>query len=207
MLNRVLREMQESYVRGIYTAIPATVLEFDSKTQRAKVKIDIKEQIGDKLESIAALEDVGVASMRSGGYTITFPVAKGDKVQLVFNHRSIDKWLVDGSEESKDTRTHSINDAIANNLIIYPLNDSIGEYDNESLTLRNMNNSIYIKVKQSGIEILGDVKILGNVDIDGKLIVTGIIKSLKDVFAKTVSLFAHLHSGVKPGPSKTGKPE
>ena len=171
------------------------------------MQIDIKQQIGDKFEFIAPLEDVGVGSLRSGGYCITFPIAVGDKVKLSFAHSSIDSWLIDGSSEAVDTRTHNINDSIADNLIIYPLNDSISNYDNSNLTIRNMNNSIYIKVKQNGIDILGDVNIKGNVSIDGALTVTGIVKSLKDVFAQAVSLLKHIHGGVLSGGAFTQKPK
>ena len=206
-LERTLKAMIQSHLRGIYTSIPATVLEFDSTTQRAKVQIDIKQQIGDTFELVAPLEDVGVGSMRSGGYVITFPIAVGDKVQLSFAHSSIDHWLVDGSSEAVDTRTHSINDAVANNLLIYPLNNTIESYDNENLVLRNMSNSIYLKVKQDGIEILGNVSIKGDVTIDGALTVTGIVKSLTDVLAKAVSLLKHIHGGVLGGEAFTQKPK
>lgn len=197
----------QSHVRGIYTSIPATVLDFDAKTQRAKVQIDIKQQIGDGFELVAPLEDVGVGSLRSGGYCITFPISVGDKVKLSFVHSSIDSWLLDGSNEAVDTRTHSINDSIADNLLIYPLNDSINNYDNSNLTIRNMSNSIYIKVKQNSIDILGNVNIKGNVTIDGALTVTGIVKSLKDVFAQAVSLLKHIHGGVLSGGAFTQKPK
>lgn len=206
-IEKVLREMVESRLRGVYTAIPATVLAFDSETQRATVQLDVKEQIGNSFELVAPLEDVGVGSMRSGGYCITFPIKKGDKVRLTFAHSSIDNWLMDGSSEVADVRMHNVNDAIADNLLIYPLDDTIDNYDNENLVLRNIDNSICLKVKQDGIDILGDVTIKGNVDIDGALTVTGVIKSLMDVIGKSISLLKHLHGGVASGGAFTGTPK
>lgn len=206
-MEKMLKQMMQSYTKDMYTSIPATVMAFDSKTQRAKVQIDIKQQIGDSFELVAPLEDVGIGSMRSGGYCITFPIKKGDKVRLAFAHASIDNWLIDGSSEAADVRTHNVNDALADNLIIYPLDDSIANYDNENLVLRNMDNSIYLKVKQDGIDILGNVNIVGDVNIEGSLTVTGIIKSLTDVLAKAISLLKHLHGGVISGGASTALPQ
>jgi len=206
-LEKTLKEMMQSHSNGIYTSIPATVLEFDSTTQRAKVQIDIKQQIGDSFQMVAPLEDVGIGSMRSGGYIISFPINHGDKVRLSFAHSSIDNWLIDGSNELVDTRKHNINDALADNLIIYPLDETISDYDNDNLTLRNESNSIYLKVKQDGIDILGNVKIIGDVEITGKLTVAGVIKSLTDVLAKAISLLNHLHGGISSGGSDTARPK
>jgi len=197
--------MIESYSRGIYTAIPATVVSFDSSTQRASVEIDILEQIGDKMEKIAVLEDVPIAFPRSGGFVITFPIIKGDKVQLIFQSRSIDKWLIDGASDQKDIRTHNINDSIASNLIAYPINAKIKKFDNKAIVIRNLSNSIYIKVRDENIEIKGDIKIQGDVKIEGKLKATDTITG-SDCIAGGVSLKGHVHSGVKAGDSSTGGP-
>ena len=204
---RVLREMLESYIRGIYTAIPATIVAFDNKNQRATVQIDILEQIGDKLEKIAPLQDVAVAFPRSGGFLITFPVNVGDKVQLIFQNRSIDKWLIDGNANQKDNRTHNINDAIASNLIAYPLNNTISDFDNDSVTIRNTSKSIFLKVKDDKIEIQGDVSIEGNMKVKGKIDATGHISSDTDCISSGISGKSHVHGGVKPGPSSTTPPQ
>lgn len=188
-------------MRGVHVAIPATVVEFDSKKQTAKVSIDILEQIGEQNSSIANLEDVPFAFPRSGGFVITFPVNVGDKVQLLFQHRSIDKWAIDGTKDQKDLRTHNINDSIASNLVAYPLNDLINDFAVDGLVLRTLDNSNYIKLTQNGIFIKGNVK------IEGELEVTGIIKSLKDVVANIISLLKHIHSGVKAGSSTTTPPQ
>jgi hypothetical protein len=195
-------------MRGVHVAIPATIVSFDEKSQTAKVSIDIWEQIGEENKSIATLEDVPFAFARSGGFVITFPVNIGDKVQLLFQHRSIDKWLMDGEKDSQDLRTHNINDSIASNLIAYPLNDTIEKFSKDSLVIRSMDNSVYVKLKEDAIELKAkNITIIGDVKIKGKLEVTGIIKSLKNVLAKTISLLSHLHSGVLSGGAKTAPPE
>jgi hypothetical protein len=225
LLEKVLRESFESYMRGVHVAIPATVISFDAKNQTAKINIDILEQIGEENKSIATLEDVPFAFARSGGFVITFPVNIGDKVQLLFQHRSIDKWLIDGERNSKDLRTHNINDSIASNLIAYPLNSAIDVFSSESMMLRTLDNKIYIKMKSDSIEFsvkdnckifmedekitidAKDVEINADVKINGKLTVAGLIKSLKDVVAVAVSLLLHIHGGVKGGSSTTSPPK
>ena len=46
----------------------------------------------------------------------------------------------------------------------------------------------------------------GDVEITGDLKVSKTVRALQDVLAKTVSLFNHLHNGVKRGPSPTDPP-
>ena len=221
----MLRESFSSYVRGLHVAIPATVVEFDSKKQTAKVSIDILEQIGEQNTNIATLEDVPFAFPRSGGFVITFPVNVGDKVQLLFQHRSIDKWAIDGTKDQKDLRTHNINDSIASNLIAYPLNSAIEDFDTDSLTIRSLSKDIfiklfaeeielkykednYIKISNENIEMKAkNIKLIGDVDVEGKITATDIIKSLKDVFAVAISLLKHIHGGVKAGSSTTTPPK
>jgi len=224
LLEKVLRESFESYMRGVHVAIPGTVVFFDSETQTGEIDIDILEQIGGGNKSIATLKDVPFSFMRSGVFVITFPVEVGDKVQLLFQHRSIDKWLVDGERDSKDLRTHNINDAIASNLIAYPLDNVINDYDIDCLTIRDLDKNIfiklfddkielnyknenYVKIEDENIEIKSkNIKLIGTVDIEGKLTVTKVIKSLSDVLAKAISLLGHMHGAVKSGPSKTTTP-
>ncbi|OLU22477.1 baseplate assembly protein [Pseudomonas sp. PA15(2017)] len=47
----------------------------------------------------------------------------------------------------------------------------------------------------------GGLTITGNVTINGQVVASG------DVTAAGISLIEHLHSGVQPGPSATGKPQ
>lgn len=62
--------------------------------------------------------------------------------------------------------------------------------------------SQYIRFSAEGIELVSPTKIkldAPEVEVTGKLTVTGLIKSLTDVLAKTISLFSHRHdSSGKP---------
>lgn len=68
--------------------------------------------------------------------------------------------------------------------------------------------SQYIEFTDDGINIVSDkVKFSGDVEIEKTLSVKGLIKSLTDVFAKTVSLLTHITTGVKSGTDNSGPPQ
>ncbi|MGL5376882.1 MAG: hypothetical protein ACRDAT_01065 [Cetobacterium sp.] len=85
---------------------------------------------------------------------------------------------------------------------------SIVEFDAENSIYR-----IYSKNKiiiESENEILLKsklIKVEGPQENTETITAKGIIKSLEDVLAKTISLLKHLHSGVQGGPSDTGGPK
>jgi hypothetical protein len=197
---RVLKGILTSYAKQIRVAIPATIIEFDSSVQRAKVSIDIEEQFGESYEKPDILEDVPIAFPRVMGFVVTMPIKKGDKVMLIFAHSSIDKWCVNGESNNKDTRTHHISDAVAYIDSIRPENDPIKNFDEDNLVLRTIDNNIHIKIKKDKIKILGDV------EIDGKLNVTKEIKSDIEVEAKSIKLTKHKHIGVTAGKDTTQTP-
>lgn len=68
--------------------------------------------------------------------------------------------------------------------------------------------SQYIEFTDDGINIVSDkVKFSGDVEIEKTLSVKGLIKSLTDVFAKTVSLLNHITTGVRSGTDNSGPPQ
>ncbi|MES2339586.1 MAG: phage baseplate assembly protein V [Pseudomonadota bacterium] len=56
-------------------------------------------------------------------------------------------------------------------------------------------------IAPGGVTIQADVKIVGDVEVQGRLTATG------DVKAGSISLQGHKHPGVQAGPAKTAKPE
>ena len=98
---------------------PAKVVSWDASKQLADVKPLVKDIFeGEDGEvqhvSIPVITNVPVVFPGAGGMRITFPVAVGDTVHLVFCDRSIDAWLDQGGETSPtDQRRHHIADAVA----------------------------------------------------------------------------------------------
>ncbi len=86
----------------------------------------------------------------------------------------------------------------------------ITKFKDGSLVEFNAENSTFRIYSKNKITIEAENKILLKsklIEVDGPLTAKGIIKSMTDVVAKTVSLIKHVHSGVQGGPSKTGGPE
>lgn len=79
------------------------------------------------------------------------------------------------------------------------------EFESMETTLSN----VKLKINSDGITIeLGNsqkIEIKGDIELDGKLKVTGLIESVEDVKAGTISLKTHVHTSADPG-SPTGTP-
>ncbi len=109
----------DSRLSDVFTALPGRVEKYSSSTRRADVKPLIKrttlDEEGNRIaESLPVITDVPVMFPGSGGVRVSFPVAVGDVVLLVFASASLDKWLDRGGEvDPLSDRRHSLSDAIA----------------------------------------------------------------------------------------------
>jgi len=68
----------------------------------------------------------------------------------------------------------------------------------------------YIQFSTNGIKITSPTKIIldaPEVEATGKITAQGVIKSLSDVLAKTISLFSHITTGVRSGSDTSGPPQ
>ena len=115
----VLREVIEDRLRAVHTALPAEVVEWDATTQTVSARPTVwgatPDQDGRYVdEPLPTIFDVPVMFPRSGGGYITFPIAAGDTVLLVFAERSIGQWRYTGRDGSPgDQRTHTLSGAVA----------------------------------------------------------------------------------------------
>lgn len=104
---------------AIRVALPGRVESYDAGQQLAAVQPLLKERrIGEdgaeEAVSLPVLPSVPVIFPGGGGFRVTFPVAKGDTVLLVFTDRSLDLWLEQGGEvDPIDLRRHHLSDAVA----------------------------------------------------------------------------------------------
>ncbi len=118
-LNDVIRAAVESAVADIHVAIPARV----ERVDLAKGLVDatpLVKEVGEDAEGarlakpFPVITNVPIVFPGAGGMRITFPVAAGDVVLLIFSERSLDKWLSQGGEvDPIDPRRHHLSDAIA----------------------------------------------------------------------------------------------
>lgn len=105
--------------KGLRVALPGRVETYDPTTQTCTVQPLLYEGVIDETgtrqaERLPVLVGVPVVFPGSGGFSVTWPIAAGDTVLVVFSSSSIDRWLALGGEvDPIDDRRHHISDAIA----------------------------------------------------------------------------------------------
>ena len=156
-LAQTFATLQTNLRRSMWTALPGRVQTFDPSKQSA----DIEPLVHDTWEGedgtsqtgpLPVIPSVPVCFPGSGGWRVTFPVAKGDTGLLVFCARSIDRWLSEGgSVDPQDDRTHDLSDAV----FVPGLNDlahPIDPFKNDRMTVGKVGGT-QIHLKPSGTQV------------------------------------------------------
>jgi hypothetical protein len=118
-LGTVLRAAIVAGLKNARVALPARVETYDATKQSVDVQPLVYEGYLDEAgkrqaERLPVVAGVPVVFPGAGGFRVTFPIAKGDTVLLVFASSSIDRWLALGGEvDPQDDRRHHLSDAIA----------------------------------------------------------------------------------------------
>ncbi len=99
-------------------ALPGIIKTYDNAAQTAEVQLMVKRVVEDTNgdlteESFPVLPDVPVIFPRGGTFGITFPLAAGDNVLVLFCDMSIDQWRAKNRESAPDDlRLHDTNGAV-----------------------------------------------------------------------------------------------
>lgn len=159
-LSQVLKEFQSNQNQNMRVSCPAQIIKYDKDKQVCDVRPCFKRKYKD--ESVVQspiIYNVPVAFPRSGSSIISMPLKKNDYVMLVFQDRSIEKWMSSGGEiETADTRTHHISDAVAYPGF-YPNNAKKNIANATDIIILNdeSDNKLEIRVKPNGkIQILNN---------------------------------------------------
>ena len=90
---QVFRFFGQQLLKQVRTALPGTVVSYNRATQRARVDpaVDILLTTGVTVAR-ATLLDVPVLWPSAGGYVIHGPLAAGDLVMLLYQHRNIEAF-------------------------------------------------------------------------------------------------------------------
>lgn len=118
-LARLLNSVRDSVFAGLRVACPGRVESYDAAKQTVNVKLlvqDFYEDAGGERRYVSepVLSNVPLQFPGGGGMRITFPMAAGDPVLVIFADRAIDQWQASGNEGTpEDTRRHHISDAFA----------------------------------------------------------------------------------------------
>jgi len=173
----------ENRIKDLHTSMPGIVESFDPVTQLATVQPAIKRIFVTTEEDVEVLTphnlpmliNVPVIFPRGGGFSLTFPVAKGDECQLTFCERSIDNWHEFGTvSEPGARRFHSLSDATAM-VGLSSLPNKIQGFDNTNVQLRSDDGNTSISLKADGAIRQENSNGFVELQSDGKFNINGII--------------------------------
>lgn len=187
---------------GIWTAMPAKLISFDSADLTCSAQITIQMQIQQpdgsyRWETIAPLIKCPVVLPGGGGCVITLPLKPGDEVLVVFASRCIDSWWQSGQIGPQvELRLHDLSDGFA---IPGPRSvpKAIANYNEDAIEIRNEAGTLAVTIDP----VASMITMKGNVIVQGNLAVTGTMTNDGTNVGKT-----HRHGNVSNGPSQTGTP-
>jgi hypothetical protein len=113
----VLRTAISSMLLDVQTCMPVQIVSFDPLTMTATAQPVLNAKVLSDTTGLwidvqrAVMIHCPVVFLGGGGFTTTYPIAKGDEALAIFSHRSIDEWWVAGGIQSRASlRSHSIED-------------------------------------------------------------------------------------------------
>lgn len=115
MSAEIIKGLMSKIFSSLRVAMPGIIEEYDFKTQKASVKIDMHELLDDNGSvDYPVITDVPIIFPRAGGASFTMPVLRGDSCLVLFLDRDIGNWLIGGTAKKPNSRRrHSLNDAVA----------------------------------------------------------------------------------------------
>lgn len=217
-LESVLVTAINTYLKDVHTMLPGQIINFDPVEQLADIQPQLKRNVDGKLINLPVLSSVPIRFLKSGDFTITFPLKEGDEVALYFMERSIDNWLEDGGIQSpNDTRKFDLSDAYAVP-VLYSQKQKITDFDPDNMVIKSTNGNSKITLKTDGtilMETTANTEITSaktiinnNLEVNGDITSSGLIKGIQGEFTTslkvgTSELLAHTHSGVTSGGANT----
>lgn len=159
-LEEVITDAITHRLAEVHTAIPCRVEAYNATAQTVDCKPMLKRRVPTEdgpgpLESLPVLPDVPVAFPRGGGFFMSFPLAKGDFVFVVFAERSIGEWRGKGAEvDPVDTRMHPLDGAVAIPAV-YPQDDAIDSPSTSVVEIGGANSAVRLEVHTDKIVVGG----------------------------------------------------
>jgi hypothetical protein len=160
-----IKQGVESRLKDLHTSMPGIIESFDADTQLASIQPAIRRifitRDGDTEiltpSDLPILINVPVIFPRGGGFSLTFPVKKGDECLLNFCERSIDNWHETGKVKKPGARRfHSLSDATAF-VGLSSLPNKIPNYDATNTEIKKDDGTVSIKLKEnSDLDIIAE---------------------------------------------------
>lgn len=219
--------LKDSAKREMRVALPGIVESFDASALtcavQPAVKVPVRAEDGTiTTVALPLIVDCPVQFPGAGGYTLTFPVARGDECLIIFADRTIDAWWQSGGVgEAASFKMHDLSDGFV--LLGFRSQPrALSGFSTSSTQLRSDDGSTYVEIDSTGgivslkapTEILMDaptvrftgvmavenqggadtsVSINGKTSFNGQVLANG--KRIDD---------SHTHNGVQSGTGNSG---
>lgn len=217
-----LRLAMESQQAQIWTALPGVVAAVNLAAQTLSVQPTVQGSVASpngakQLVNLPLLVDVPIVWPRAGGFALTFPIAAGDEVLVVFASRCIDSWWQSGGIGAPaEARMHDLSDGFA---ILAPTSQpkKLTGVSSTNVQLRDESGTTYVEITPDGkarvvaatqidveaptVNITGDLNVTGEMNLVGQLTQSGGSMTIGGVVFGT-----HKHTGVQPGSGTSGGP-
>jgi hypothetical protein len=187
-----LRAAFNGFATEQWHCMPATIVSYDATSMEATAQstIQIKVRAADGSQQLIApvFTDVCVVFPAGGPFMVTWPLAPGDEVLVLFADRCIDNWRVNGGQQQQaELRLHSNSDGFA---IPGPrsLPNVPASISGTDLQIRTVDGQTMIDITPAGlINILGQLGVNvtvggttfnvgpGGITVTGNIIVTGTV--------------------------------
>lgn len=206
-----LRLALEDRQSQMWTALPGIVTSVNLSAQTVAVQPTIQGVVSSpngakQSVNLPVLVDVPIVWPRAGGFALTFPIAVGDEVLVVFASRCIDSWWQSGGIGSQaEARMHDLSDGFA---VLAPTSQAkkLSGVSTSNVQLRNYAGTTFVEITPSGGIML---KATGSITVEAPTInLTGnIVHSGGSAMSLGKKIDGtHTHSGVQSGSSNTGVP-
>jgi Phage protein Gp138 N-terminal domain len=150
-LSEIILNGVEQTLGNLHTAMPGKIETYDEETQLANVKPLFKRKYASETEAVEMpiIINVPVIHPRTANAFVRLPVAVGDYVQLLFNERSLDRWLEKGGEvDPQDPSKFGLDGAVAIPGLNPKADAFVANGDPESVEIAN--GTAYVEIKEDG---------------------------------------------------------
>lgn len=151
-----LRIAFDSFQGGVWTAMPGVIQSVDLAKMTCEVQPSIQGIVQDENGNTQNVDypllvDVPLVFPSCAGFLVTFPVAEGDEVLVVFASRCIDSWWQSGGTQNRpvEARMHDLSDGFALPGPRSQPNVAAG-ISATDLQIRNNAGTVYLAVKATG---------------------------------------------------------
>lgn len=191
-----LRRVLDARLADLHTALPGRVRAYDAATQTADIEPMIKRGVptgGEEdevaLETLPVLPSVPVLFPSGGQCFVTFPLAVGDPVLLVFSERDTNQFRATGAVSDPGVPTmHGLSGAVAIPCAFGPRSAAMSGVNSTDLVVGRQGGLANLTIKSGTAEVGGAADAVA---------LASRVKSLETAF------LSHTHGGVTTGAGST----